>query len=52
MLGHQGVALFERIRRLRRCGLVEGSLSLGVVFEVSKAHAKWLSCFPSLQIRI
>ena len=27
-------------RRIRRCGLVGGSMSLGVDFEVSKAHAK------------
>jgi hypothetical protein len=37
MLGHSGAALFERIRR---CGLIGGSKSLGVNFEISKAHAK------------
>ena len=40
MLSHQGVALFEKIKRIRRCGLVGGSVSLGVGFEISKAHAK------------
>ena len=35
-LSHQGAALFERIRRIRRCGLVEGSMLLGVGFEVPK----------------
>jgi hypothetical protein len=34
--GHQGVALFERVRR---CGLVGGNESLVVSFEGSKAHA-------------
>lgn len=33
MLRHQGVALLDK---LRRWGLVEGSVSLGVAFEVSK----------------
>jgi hypothetical protein len=28
---------FERIRRIRRYGLIGGSVSLGVGFEVSKA---------------
>jgi hypothetical protein len=40
MLSHQGVALFERIRRIRRCGLVSRGLSLGVGSEVSKTHAR------------
>jgi hypothetical protein len=40
LLSHQGVALFKRIRRMRRCGLVGGSWSLRVDFEVSKAHAR------------
>lgn len=39
MLSHQGVELFD-IRRIRRCGLVGGNVSLGVVFRLSKAHAK------------
>lgn len=30
MLSHQGVAVFERIRRIRSFGLVGGSISLGV----------------------
>ena len=38
MLSHQGVALFERIRRISR-GLIGGSVSLGVHVEVSKAQA-------------
>ena len=36
MLSHQGVTLFERIRR---CGLVGGSVSLGVGSESLKPHA-------------
>ena len=40
MLSHQGVALFEKSKRIRRYGLVGGSVSLGVGVEVSKAHAK------------
>ena len=36
MLGHQGVELFERIPRIKGCGLVGGNVSLGVGFEVSK----------------
>ena len=35
-LSCQGVALFERVRK---CGLVGGSVSLGVDLEVLKAHA-------------
>jgi hypothetical protein len=27
MLSHQGVELMDRIKRIRRCGLVEGSVS-------------------------
>lgn len=34
LLGHQGVALFENIRM---CGLIGGSVSLEVGFEVSKS---------------
>jgi hypothetical protein len=34
------MALFERLRRIKRCGLVEGSLSLGLGFGVSKEHAR------------
>jgi hypothetical protein len=33
------VAVFERIRRIKRCGLVGGTMTLGMGFEVSKAHA-------------
>ena len=40
LVSHQGVALFERIKGIRRCGLVGGSVSLGVGFEVSEAPAK------------
>lgn len=35
MLSHQGVGLFDSIRRIWRCGLCEGSLSLELGFEVS-----------------
>jgi hypothetical protein len=34
------VVLFEGIRKIKRYVLVGGSVSLGVGFEVSKAHAK------------
>lgn len=37
MLGHQGVALFERIGK---CGLVGGSMSWWVDFEVSRTQAR------------
>jgi hypothetical protein len=37
MLSHQGAALFKRIKRY---GFVGGNTSLGVGFEVSKAHAR------------
>ena len=37
MLGHQGVALFERMRGV---GLVGGNMSLGLGVEVSKANCK------------
>jgi hypothetical protein len=40
------VALFERIRRIRRCGLVGGSVSLRVGFEVSEAQAKPKETLP------
>jgi hypothetical protein len=45
MAGHQEVELFERIRRIRRCGLAGGSVSLGVGFEISKAQVR-----PSLSL--
>jgi hypothetical protein len=37
MLSHQGVILFEKIRRIRRCGLVRGNVSLELGFDVPKA---------------
>jgi len=40
MFSHKGVALFERIKGIRRWSLVGGSGSLGMGFEVTKAHAK------------
>lgn len=40
MLRHQGVALFESVRRIRGCGFFGGSVSLEVAFKVSKAHMK------------
>jgi hypothetical protein len=44
MLGHQGVELFERITRVRRCGLVgETPSPLGVGSEVSKVSKVLLS---------
>ena len=44
MLSHQGVELFDRIRRIRRCGLVGGNVSLGVGFEVSKTCVRPSLC--------
>lgn len=52
MLSHQGVALLERIRRIKGCGLVGGSVLLGVCFKVSIAHAKPYPLSLCLQIRI
>jgi hypothetical protein len=46
MLSHHGVALSERIRRIGRCGLVEGTVSLGVGLEVPK------SLFPSQSLTL
>lgn len=47
VLSHQGVELLERIRRIRKCGLVEGGVSLGMGFKVTKIHAKRsVSLFP------
>jgi hypothetical protein len=40
MFSHQGVALFERIRRIRRFELDGERVSVGVGFEVSKVHAR------------
>lgn len=34
------IYLFEKIRRIRVCGLVGGNVPLGSVFEVSKVHSK------------
>lgn len=38
MLSHQGMELFERIRRIRRCGLAGKSVLPGVSFEVSESQ--------------
>ena len=32
--------IFERIRRIKRCGLVRENVSLGVGFDVSKSHLR------------
>lgn len=41
MHSHQGVAIFDRNERIKRCDLVEWSMSLGIMgFEVSKVHAR------------
>ena len=50
MLINQGVELFERIRRIRRYGLVGGSVSLQVGFKVSKAHARPILCLLAIHI--
>ena len=47
MPSHQRIESFEMIRRIKRCGFVGGSVSLGVGFVASKAHAR-LSVSPSL----
>ena len=46
---HQEVEFFgfEKIRRIRRFGLVGGSMSLGVGFKVSKVYASLPSPCPS-----
>ena len=45
MFSHQGVELFERIRRIRKYGLIGGNVVSGSGFEVLKAQA---GVFPSL----
>jgi len=45
MFSHKEVERFGGIRRITRCGLVGGSMSVGVGSEVSKAHAR-----PSLSL--
>ena len=44
MLGHQGVALPQKAKDVwpcwNKCGLVGGSMPLGLGFEVSKAQAR------------
>lgn len=40
MLSHLGIELFERLRRIRRCGLLGGSVSLEFGFKHSKPHAR------------
>jgi hypothetical protein len=42
------VAVFEKTRRIKRFGLVEGSVTLGVDFEVSKAHSKLRESFSAI----
>jgi hypothetical protein len=43
MLSHKGVALFERIGRIKRGGLIGGSVYLGVALRFQKPK-------PSLQV--
>jgi hypothetical protein len=40
MLHHQGMELSESNRKIRRCGLVGGNMSMGVGFQVLKAHTR------------
>lgn len=40
MLSYKGVTVFERTRKIRRDGLTERNVSLGMGFEVSKDHAR------------
>ena len=42
----RGIELFERIRMIKRCDLVGGSVSLGVGLEVSKASVKPIVSLP------
>lgn len=48
MLHHQGVELFDRIRKVRRSGLIGRSVSLVVGLEVSKAQPGSVSWPPAL----
>jgi hypothetical protein len=52
MLSHQGLELFERIRRIKRWDLVGVSVSLGVGFENLKVHVRPSISFCCLQIRM
>lgn len=47
ILSHQGVALLEIIKRIRRCDLVGGSVSLRANSEVLKAQAKPRASFSA-----
>jgi hypothetical protein len=47
MLSLQGVGPLRRIRRIRSSGLVEGYVSLGVDFEVSKVHIRLSVAFSA-----
>lgn len=38
MPSHQEMTLFEKVRRIKKCGLVEENTSLGMCFEILKAH--------------
>lgn len=40
MLKHEGVALLERIKRIRMCGFIGGSVSPGAGLEVSTVQTK------------
>jgi hypothetical protein len=46
MFSHQGVALFDRIRRIRRHGLIGRNVSLKMGFQDSKAQAKLSQFLP------
>lgn len=59
MLNHQSMGLSDRIRRVRRCGLDVGGVSLGVGLEASKAQARpsltrslpWIKRLPHLLLQ-
>lgn len=52
MLSYQGVEQFERIRKIRRSGLVGGSMSLVMSFEVSEPMPGLLFLSPCMWSRM
>ena len=47
MVSHQGVELFERIRRIRSCGFVGGSVLLEMGFEVANTQSRTSLSVPA-----
>lgn len=50
MITLQGMALFERIRRIKGCDLVRGNLSPVVGFDVSKVQTKPRVILPTYRL--